>query len=64
MLHKIPHPYAAAFGVAGKEIAIEAVKAVLSGQISQTQAATKFNVAGVSSVAKWLKVYKEHGEEV
>ncbi|MEB6030287.1 IS3 family transposase [Klebsiella quasipneumoniae] len=45
------------------EIRIEAVKAVLSGQISQTQAATKFNVAGVSSVAKWLKVYKEQGEE-
>ncbi|AKL32700.1 DNA-binding protein (plasmid) [Klebsiella oxytoca] len=45
------------------EIRIEAVKAVLSGQISQTQAATKFNVAGASSVAKWLKVYKEQGEE-
>ena len=45
------------------EIRIEAVKAVLSGQISQTQAATKFNVAGASSMAKWLKVYKEHGEE-
>jgi len=47
----------------GSEIRIEAVKAVLSGQISQTQAATKFNVAGASSVAKWLKVYKEQGEE-
>lgn len=35
----------------------------ISGQISQTQAATKFNVAGASSVAKWLKVYKEQGEE-
>lgn len=45
------------------EIRIEAVKAVLSGQMSQTQAATKFNVAGAASVAKWLKVFKEHGEE-
>lgn len=45
------------------EIRIEAVKAVLSGQMSQTQAATKFNVAGAASVAKWLKVFKEQGEE-
>lgn len=45
------------------EIRIEAVKAVLSGQMSQTQAATKFNVAGAASVAKWLKVFNEHGEE-
>ncbi|HFG1024630.1 TPA: helix-turn-helix domain-containing protein, partial [Klebsiella pneumoniae] len=28
------------------EIRVEAVKAVLTGQISQTQAAAKFNVAG------------------
>ncbi|ASY80427.1 DNA-binding protein [Pectobacterium polaris] len=47
----------------GPEIRIEAVKAVLSGQISLTQAATKFNVAGASSVAKWVKVVNEHGEE-
>ncbi|HCB1502538.1 hypothetical protein [Klebsiella oxytoca] len=39
------------------------MKAVLSGQFSLTQAATKFNVAGALSVAKWAKVFNEHGEE-
>ncbi|WP_285112662.1 IS3 family transposase [Leclercia adecarboxylata] len=45
------------------EIRVEAVKAVLTGQISQTQAAAKFNVAGAASVGKWMKVFSEHGEE-
>ncbi|ENQ9173030.1 TPA: IS3 family transposase, partial [Klebsiella pneumoniae] len=42
---------------------VEAVKAVLTGQISQTQAAAKFNVAGAASVGKWMKVFSEHGEQ-
>ncbi|HAT3610564.1 IS3 family transposase [Klebsiella michiganensis] len=45
------------------DIRVEAVKAVLTGQISQTQAAAKFNVAGSASVGKWMKVFSEHGEE-
>jgi len=45
------------------EIRVEAVKAVLTGQISQTQAAAKFNVAGAASVGKWMKVFSEHGEQ-
>lgn len=45
------------------EIRIEAVKAVLSGQISRTQAATKFNVSGAASIGKWVKVFHEDGEE-
>ncbi|ECE0287894.1 IS3 family transposase [Salmonella enterica subsp. enterica] len=45
------------------ETRIEAVKAVFTGQISQTQAAAKFNVAGAASVGKWMKVFSEHGEE-
>lgn len=45
------------------EIRIEAVKAVLSGQMSRTQAATKFNVSGAASIAKWVKVFHEDGEE-
>ncbi len=45
------------------ELRVEAVKAVLSGQISQNQAAVKYGVAGSASVAKWVKVYREHGEE-
>lgn len=45
------------------DIRVEAVKAVLSGQISQNQVATKFNLAGAASVGKWMKVFKEHGEE-
>lgn len=36
------------------DIRVEAVKAVLTGQISQTQAAAKFNVAGSASVGKWI----------
>ena len=43
------------------EIRVEAVKAVLTGQISQTQAAAKFNVAGAASVGKWMKVFSEQG---
>ena len=34
------------------EIRVEAVKAVLTGQISQTQAAAKFNVAGAASMER------------
>ncbi|WP_312077876.1 transposase [Leclercia sp.] len=45
------------------EIRIEAVKVVLSGQMSRTKAAKKFNVAGASPVAKWIKVFNEQGEE-
>ncbi|MBZ6673256.1 IS3 family transposase [Klebsiella pneumoniae] len=45
------------------DIRVEAVKAVLTGKISQTQAAAKFNVAGSASVGKWMKVFSEHGEE-
>ncbi|HCM7228962.1 TPA: IS3 family transposase [Klebsiella aerogenes] len=45
------------------DVRVEAVKAVLSGQISQTQAATKFNVAGSATVGKWMKVFSDHGEE-
>jgi len=45
------------------DIRVEAGKAVLTGQISQTQAAAKFNVAGSASVGKWMKVFSEHGEE-
>jgi hypothetical protein len=39
------------------------VRAVLTGKISHTQAAAKFNVAGAASVGKWMKVFSEHGEE-
>ena len=42
------------------DIRVEAVKAVLTGKISQMQAAAKFNVAGSASVGK---VFSEHGEE-
>ncbi|HCR0152321.1 TPA: IS3 family transposase [Klebsiella aerogenes] len=45
------------------EVRIEAVRAVLSGQISQTQAAAKFKVAGAASIGKWIKVFNEHGED-
>ncbi|HBR2013835.1 IS3 family transposase [Klebsiella michiganensis] len=45
------------------DIRVEAVKAVLTGKISQMQAAAKFNVAGSASVGKWMKVFSEHGEE-
>jgi len=45
------------------DIRFEAVKAVLTGKISQTQAAAKFKVAGSASVGKWMKVYSKHGEE-
>lgn len=45
------------------DLRVEAVKAVLSGQISQNQAAVKYGVAGSASVGKWLKVFREHGEE-
>jgi transposase len=33
------------------------VQAVLSGQLSQTQAATKFKIAGPATVGRWMKVF-------
>ncbi|AOP93942.1 DNA-binding protein [Enterobacter roggenkampii] len=45
------------------DIRVEAVRAVLTGKISQTQAAAKFKVAGAASIGKWMKVFSEHGEE-
>jgi transposase len=38
------------------------VKAVTEQQMSLNQAAAHFMLAGSGSVAKWLKVYEEHGE--
>ncbi|HBV1668247.1 TPA: transposase [Klebsiella pneumoniae] len=35
------------------EIRIEAVNAVLSGQISRCQAATKYKLAGSASISRW-----------
>jgi transposase len=35
----------------------EAVHAVLSGQLSQNQAATKFKIAGPATVGRWMKVF-------
>jgi transposase len=35
---------------------------MLCGQLSQNQATTKFKIAG-PAVARWLKVFHEHGEE-
>lgn len=45
------------------EIRIEAVNAVLSGQISRCQAATKYKLAGSASISRWIDVFDKHGEE-
>ena len=45
------------------EIRIEAVNAVLSGQISRCQSATKYKLAGSASISRWIDVFDKHGEE-
>ena len=45
------------------EIRIEAVNAVLSGQISRCQAATKYKLAGSASISRWIDVFDKYGEE-
>ncbi|WP_227550396.1 helix-turn-helix domain-containing protein, partial [Klebsiella pneumoniae] len=47
---------------ADPELRIKVVKAVTEQQMSLNQAAAHFMLAGSGSVAKWLKVYEEHGE--
>jgi hypothetical protein len=49
---------------ADPELRIKVVKAVTEQQMSLNQAAAHFMLAGSGSVAKWMKVYEEHGELV
>lgn len=48
---------------ADPELRVQVVKAVTEQHMSLNQAAAHFMLAGSGSVAKWLKVYEEHGEE-
>lgn len=45
------------------DIRVAVVKAVLEGRMSYNQVAVKFKIAGSGVVAKWLKIYNDHGEE-